>query len=223
MRYTIPRPASGNTRQKKAVEQEDTGEKTEDTKPESLTPEQWDLVKDNLPLGYWWLEKVKRVYDAPTLHEQDGETLIKMALIQAAKMYDPNRPITDEEGNPTGRKARFSTYATYWIRSYLMNEVRRHYRKPLTLLCDIDHEVEIDPEDYRSTSPHHLTDIRDRVEWVKKWFTPYDWQVLVWHHVDGMTEQQISERLTLAPQRVHQLLERIRRRIKMLRAEGRIS
>jgi RNA polymerase sigma factor (sigma-70 family) len=227
MSYTIPRPASVIRHQKSKAR---VKEEREEWHPplilpaeDELTPEQWALVQDNLSLGYWWLERLKRTYDVDTLHNEDGETLVKLALVQAARLYNPNHVVPDQEGKTTGKNVRFSTYATYWIRSYLMNEVRRHCRKPLTFLCDVDDNFAIDAEDYRTDPPHHHTDVRDRVEWVKKWFSDYDWQVLVWHYVDGLTEKQIAKLIDLAPQRVHQLLERIRRRVKMLRAEGRIS
>lgn len=222
MQYIVPRPAHAYHFQASKAKKVTEEEREAQRKADSLTEDQWRLVTDNLELAYWWLERIKRGYPISALDE-DGEGIAVMALIKAAKKYNPNHRIKDEEGNDTARAVKFGTYAAWWLRSQLMNEVRRHYRKHLTLLSDIEDSINVDPEDYRTSSPdRHLT-IMDRLNRVKKWFRKVDWQVFTWFYVDGLREADVAEKLGIAPQRVHQMLERIRGRVKQLKADGRIS
>lgn len=191
-----------------------------------LTDEQRKLMEDNLLLAYWCLQ---RMYVHKWVRQlgDEGESIAVMGLLHACQLFDPNR-----EG-VNGGKIKLSTYAAWWIKKYLWVEGLHRIRH--SAFTDVQDDCggqssdtytnetianPIHAEDHREQPPDDKADIQDRLNRVKKWYRPDEWQILMWYYVDDMTAGEIGEKMGCSAQRIRQKLCRLMERATDLKNRG---
>ena len=189
-----------------------------------LTTEQQRLAADNMPLARWHAN----VFSLKTQFDFDdclGEALI--GLCNAARLFNPNFLV---KGSDT--PVRFSTYATWAIRSRLARmlevERRRPDDKALGLAAgSVGHdgygktrrgEAFVDPPAPQEVPKVEMDEVRKDLRLALSGCSYRQARVLHWKFVDGMNLAQIGERLGLSRERVRQIqvaaLSRVRRTVE---------
>lgn len=87
------------------------------------------LVTDNINIVHHFAKPYRAKHRLNRDEYQDLTQEGMLGLIRAAEKYDPQRGF------------KFSTYSSYWIRSYLSSYIRKYYRDP-TVMTSNDNSIQ---------------------------------------------------------------------------------
>ncbi len=161
------------------------------------------LAEANLPLAHWWA--ARRAGDARRLDDDDARQVASLGLLRAAELYDP----------ASGYK--FTTYAGYWIRQFLMRAGRyapvvrckaKKGRPPTCFRLDPDRHDPVAPE---GPCPSEVDEVCDAL----RFLGPRLRHVIELRFLEGWTLEEIGQELGVTRERVRQLerqaLDKLRR------------
>lgn len=174
-----------------------------------LTADQQTLVSENLGLAYHWAGSFASDGEA------DRDAAVN-GLIRAAQGFDPER----------GYK--FSTYATYCIRSALHDALRQRMSErahAAMLFSDLDclhpHPKEAETIDWLAelgVCDPEPVDLSGLFAAARSLLNSRWWQVLRLRYLEGLSLRETGKRLTLSKERVRQIekdaLEKLREHLQ---------
>ena len=173
---------------------------------EKLTPEQAQMVEENLPLITWYMQRraacIKRHKDWQDMF-QDGAC----GLCKAAMRYRPEMGI------------KFNSYALYYINGYISHRIRREIRDEqrygLARLEDpTDESGEITLGDQIADTECGETQTRLIILWEILETLPDKEKDILFMHLAGMTQKEISRKMNISQSNVHRYLCKARRLVK---------
>jgi RNA polymerase sigma factor (sigma-70 family) len=145
------------------------------------------LSSDNLKLVYYfakpYVKRHKMTYDEKQELYNEGA----IGLGNAAKKYDHNKGV------------KFSTYSSYWIKSYLQKYMKKYYKH-----SNITHLNE------------NLMKYEDREELDLRFLNDYQMDILISYYVKRETQISISKRYSV---KTHRIQKDLKETIEKIREE----
>lgn len=129
-------------------------------------------------------------------HNNQLEDLMQEGMIGVIKAVD-NYDETKE--------AKFSTYAVYWIRKYILEYITKNSNQPFTEYDENKHETQIETNEKTS-------DILS-IEFPPN-FPPLEKKVIIKLYQEEFTLSEVAEQINISRERVRQIREKGLRRLK---------
>jgi RNA polymerase sigma factor (sigma-70 family) len=149
------------------------------------------IVREYLPL----VRSIAAKYNKLGVPHEDLEQEGMIGLLEAAEKYDENKG------------AKFSTYATYWIKKYILEAVKKE-KKSTYKTSALNEEITEDKIENKSKPYNNKLKFPDGMPDAEK-------LVIKLLYEDQLTLKEISEQLGISRERVRQLKEKAFRRMRV--------
>ncbi len=179
-----------------------------------LTAYRQRLVADNLRLVHWHV--ARRMRGFPQELQDEAADSCMLGLVRAAQLYDRRK-----KAARTGKPCRFGTYAMHWIKSFFQRWVdgcTRERRLGIIQMSAIGKDVpdgrpDWEPADHRATEEPGA-ETREELFRLLRCLPQRQALVLRLRYLERMTLAEVGERLGITRERVRQLEQRAKARLR---------
>jgi RNA polymerase sigma factor (sigma-70 family) len=164
---------------------------------EAMTSAQEQLITDNYALAPYCAKRFAPLY--PMIEHEDLLSLAHIGMVEAAKMYDPE-------------KGKFANFAIITIKLRYRSEMTiRKSKKRTANLVDLDERI-------KASDIHDLDlsiDVRNTLDEAMRGMGKRECQFFVLHYIYEYSLREIGRMYGLSYERVRQLTERVTQRFRM--------